>query len=249
MKAARTKIVCITAYDLPSASIADSAGVDVVLVGDSLGNAVLGYGNTLAVSLEEMEHHTRAARKGVEHALLVADLPFGSYQGSVQQAVDSAVRLAKAGAEAVKLEGAYTEEIKAICKAGIPVMGHTGLTPQSLHSYGGYKVQGRGDDAQRVTEDAQAIQDAGAFAIVLELIPSELARTLSSSLDIPTIGIGAGPLCDGEVQVYNDLVGLSPDTYKHSKQYVNARQLFIDLLTIYSEEVRERKFPTEDNSF
>lgn len=241
--------MCITAYDVSSASISDAAGVDIVLVGDSLGNSVLGYENTLPVSLEEIEHHTRAVRHGVKDALLIADLPFGSYQSSVSQAVESAIRLVKAGAEAVKLEGAYVDEIKAICKAGIPVMGHVGMTPQSVNAFGGFKVQGRGESADVVREAATAIQDAGAFSIVLELLPAEFARTLTTGLHIPTIGIGAGPFCDGEIQVYNDLVGFSTEVFKHSKQYLQGRQLFIDILSIYTQDVRERKFPTEENSF
>lgn len=243
------RIVCVTAYDFPSATIADAAGVDLILVGDSLGNTVLGYENTLPVSLDEIEHHTKAVRRGVKDALLVADLPFGSYQTSVEQAVESSIRLVKAGAEAVKLEGAYSDQIKAIVRAGVPVMGHVGMTPQSVNAFGGFKVQGKGDGATAVREAACQVQEAGAFSIVLELIPHGLARTISSELDIPTIGIGAGPHCDGEIQVYNDLVGLSSETFRHAKRYADARNEFIAGLTAYAREVREKQFPTEDNSF
>jgi 3-methyl-2-oxobutanoate hydroxymethyltransferase len=249
MKAKGERIVCLTAYDFPSASIADSAGVDLVLVGDSLGNAVLGYKDTLPVTLEDMEHHTRAARHGVVDALFVADLPFGSYQSSPSVAVESAVRLVKAGAEAVKLEGAYTDAIKAICKAGIPVMGHVGMTPQSVNAFGGFKVQGRGEDAKEVREAACCVQESGAFAIVLELMPSSLARHITTDLEIPTIGIGAGVHCDGEIQVFNDVTGLSPEVFKHARDYVGARSLMADGLKRYADDVRSRSFPGEENSF
>jgi 3-methyl-2-oxobutanoate hydroxymethyltransferase len=249
MKAKGQRIVCVTAYDYPSASVADASGVDLVLVGDSLGNVVLGYENTIPVSLEEMEHHTRAARRGVKEALFVADLPFGSYQSSVALAVESSVRLMKAGAEAVKLEGAYTDAIRAIVKAGIPVMGHVGMTPQSVNAFGGFRVQGKGEDGKAVREAACCVQEAGAFAIVLELMPATLARQITSDLEIPTIGIGAGPDCDGEIQVFHDVMGLSPEVFRHSKDYVGARSLMSDGLRRYAEEVRGRKFPTEENSF
>jgi 3-methyl-2-oxobutanoate hydroxymethyltransferase len=249
MKAKGERIVCLTAYDFPSASIADAAGVDLVLVGDSLGNAVLGYKDTLPVTLEDMEHHTRAARRGVVDALFVADLPFGSYQASPSVAVESAVRLVKAGAEAVKLEGAYTEAIKAICKAGIPVMGHVGMTPQSVNAFGGFKVQGRGEDSKEVREAACCVQEAGAFSIVLELMPSSLARQITTDLEIPTIGIGAGVDCDGEIQVFNDVTGLSAEVFKHARDYVGARSLMADGLKRYADDVRSRTFPGEENSF
>lgn len=249
MKAKGQRIVSVTAYDYPSASIADACDVDLILVGDSLGNVVLGYENTIPVTLEEMEHHTRAVRRGVKEALLVADLPFGSYNSSVQQAVDSSVRLMKAGAEAVKLEGPYTEAIRAVTKAGIPVMGHVGMTPQSVNKFGGFKVQGKGESAQAVREAACQIEDAGAFSIVLELVPADLAMTITKSLSIPTIGIGAGPHCDGEVQVFHDVMGLSEQVFKHAKDYVNARSLMVEGLRKYTDEVRNNKFPTEENSF
>ncbi len=249
MKAKGERIVCLTAYDFPSGQIADEAGVDLVLVGDSLGNSVLGYENTLPVTMEEIEHHTRACRRGVSGALFVVDLPFGSYQSSVALAVESSVRLMKAGAEAVKLEGAYTEAIAAIVRAGIPVMGHVGMTPQSVNAFGGFKVQGRGEDSTVVREAACCVQEAGAFAIVLELMPASLASVITSSLEIPTIGIGAGVGCDGEIQVFNDVVGLSPEVYKHSRDYVGGRELFVEGLKRYAADVRSRAFPGEENSF
>ncbi len=249
MKVKGERVVCITAYDFPSAAIADASGVDLILVGDSLGNVVLGYENTLPVTLEQIEHHTRAARRGVRDALFVADLPFGSYQASVAQAVESSVRLMKAGAEAVKLEGSYTDAIRAIVRAGIPVMGHVGMTPQSVNAFGGFKVQGRGEDATSVREAACCVQESGAFAIVLELMPAALARQITSDLEIPTVGIGAGVDCDGEIQVFHDVMGLSPEVFKHSKDYVGARSLMIDGVQRYASDVRTRKFPTEENSF
>lgn len=249
MKAKGERIACLTAYDFPTAAIADASGADLVLVGDSLGNVVLGYENTIPVTLEEMEHHTRAARRGVRDALFVSDLPFGSYGGSVAQCVDSAVRLMKAGAEAVKLEGSYVDEIRALVKAGIPVMGHVGMTPQSVNAFGGFRVQGRGEDSTVVREAACCVQEAGAFAIVLELMPAPLAATITSSLEIPTIGIGAGPDCDGEIQVFHDVAGLSSEVFKHSRDYVGARSAMVEGLTKYVSDVREKKFPTEENSF
>ncbi|MEX2243963.1 MAG: 3-methyl-2-oxobutanoate hydroxymethyltransferase [Fimbriimonadaceae bacterium] len=249
MKAKGERIVCVTAYDFPSGAIADASGVDLVLVGDSLGNVVLGYENTLPVTLEEMEHHTRATRRGVRDALFVADLPFGSYQSSVSLAVESAVRLMKAGAEAVKLEGAYVEAIRGIVRAGIPVMGHVGMTPQSVNAFGGFKVQGKGEDSAHVREAACQTQEAGAFAIVLELMPAALAQKITQDLEIPTIGIGAGPHCDGEIQVFHDVMGLSADVYKHSRDYVGARALMTDGLSRYAADVRAREFPADENSF
>ncbi len=249
MKPKGEKIVSVTAYDFTSGAIADSCDVDFILVGDSLGNVVLGYDTTIPVTLEDIEHHTRAVRRAVKNALLIADLPFGSYQVSPEKAVESAIRLVKAGAEAVKLEGAYTDAISAITKAGIPVMGHVGLTPQSIHSFGGFRVQGRGSKAEVVEGMACATQEAGAFAIVLELIPAELGRHITEALEIPTIGIGAGPHCDGQIQVFHDIMGLSPELFKHSKDYVGARGLMSSGLDEYAKEVRAGKFPSEENSF
>ena len=249
MREAGEKIVVVTAYDAPSASMVDAAGIDVLLVGDSVGNTVLGFDTTIPVDLSDIVHHVKAVRKGLKRALLVADLPFGSYQISVEQAIESAFALMKAGAEAVKLEGTYTEAISAIVRAGIPVMGHVGLTPQSFHQIGGYRVQGKGDQGEVVLDQAMQIEKAGAFGIVLELIPAVLAAKITENLRIPTIGIGAGVDCSGEVQVWHDLIGLSPSLMKHSKRYVSGRDLIIEALSHYREDVKSGKFPAEENSF
>ena len=249
MKAKGELIVSVTAYDVTSGAIADASGVDLILVGDSLGNVVLGYDSTVGVTMADMVHHVRAARAGVRNALFIADLPFGSYQESPAQAVRSAVELMKAGAEGVKLEGAYVEQIAAITKAGIPVMGHVGLTPQSVHAFGGFKVQGKGLDGERIRGEACAIQDAGAFSIVLELMPAELAGRITAELDIPTIGIGAGPRCDGQIQVFHDIMGLSEHIFKHAKDFAQARAAMTKGMNQYSEEVRSGVFPSQDNSF
>lgn len=244
-----TPIVCVTAYDVLSGALCDQAGVDVVLVGDSVGNTVLGYSTTVPVTLEEMLHHVRAVRRGVEKALLIADLPFGTYEVSKEQALESSIALMKAGAEAVKLEGPYSDAIQHIVKAGIPVMGHVGMTPQSVHSFGGFRVQGRGDSGNQVLQDAQTVQDAGAFAVVLELIPGELAASITQSIEIPTIGIGAGSGCSGQIQVFHDIMGLSEKVHKHAKQYVNAREQMVKGLQTYGQEVRSGEFPTPENTF
>ncbi len=249
MKSEGKRIVCVTAYDAYFGSLMDEAGVDLVLVGDSLGNVLLGYDSTVPVSLEAMVYHTRATRRGVKRALLVGDMPFGSYQSSVSQAVDSAVALMKAGADAVKLEGAYTDEIRAITKAGIPVMGHLGMTPQSVNAFGGHKVQGRGESAKRLHQEAKAIEEAGVFAYVLELIPADLAKAITGQSGVPTIGIGAGPDCDGQVQVMHDLFGMSSRHFRHAKRYAEAHAMFIEGARAYADEVRGGAFPTSENSF
>jgi 3-methyl-2-oxobutanoate hydroxymethyltransferase len=243
------RIVCVTAYDTPSARMADAAGVDVILVGDSLGNAVLGYENTLPVTLEQMVHHTSAAAAGCEFALLVADLPFGTYQSSSGQAVDSAVALVKAGAEAVKLEGSYTEAIEAIVRAGIPVMGHVGMTPQSVNAFGGFRVQGRGDRAELVVQAAKAVEEAGVFSMVLEVIPGVVAKRVTASVGVPTIGIGAGLDCDGEIQVWHDVLGISTESFKHAKPFLEGNRLITEALKSYAEAVRNRTFPGDENTF
>ena len=249
MKAQGEPIVCLTAYDFTTASIADEAGVDMVLVGDSLGNVVLGYDTTVPVTLAQMVHHTLAARRGVKRALFMSDLPFGSYQASVSEAVGAAVELAKAGAEAVKLEGAYLEEIRAIVKAGLPVMGHLGMTPQSVNAFGGHKVQGKGSSASVLIDDARRLEDAGCFSMVLELIPSSLAQQITEAVSIPTIGIGAGVGCDGQIQVFHDVTGLSGQTFKHAKPYLAARELIVSGLRDYACEVRNKSFPDSEHSF
>lgn len=244
----QSRVVCLTAYDVMSAQIADLAEVDLVLVGDSLGNVILGQQTTVQVTLAEVEHHVRAVRNGLQNALLIADLPFGSYQSSVAQAVDSAVVLMKAGAEGVKLEGDYPEAVAALVKAGIPTMGHVGFTPQSVNGFGGFKVQGR-DNGDEVLAMAKRLSDAGAFGIVLELIPAELSKRITGAIDAITIGIGAGIECDGEIQVWHDVLGLSAHKFKHATAFVDGREMFTKALKNYSEAVRNRTFPSEENSF
>jgi 3-methyl-2-oxobutanoate hydroxymethyltransferase len=241
--------VCVTAYDVLSGALCDQAGVDVVLVGDSVGNTVLGYTTTVPVTLDEMLHHVRAVRRGVEKALLVADLPFGTYEVSKEQALESSIALMKAGAEAVKLEGPYSDAIRHIVKAGIPVMGHVGMTPQSVHSFGGFRVQGRGESGNQVLEDAKVVEEAGAFAVVLELIPGELAAQITDALKIPTIGIGAGNGCSGQIQVFHDIMGLSEKVHKHAKLYAHAREQMANGLAAYAQEVRSGEFPRPENTF
>jgi len=249
MRAQGKPIVCVTAYDATFGAIADESGADLILVGDSLGNVLYGYESTISVSLEQMIWHTRATRAGVKRALLVADLPFGSYQSSIAQAVESSVALMKAGAEAVKLEGVYTEAIDAILRAGIPVMGHVGMTPQSVHRFGGFRVQGKGDHGSEILKDAQDVDQAGVFATVLELIPAALAATITAEVSNPTIGIGAGEGCSGQIQVLHDVLGLGTTTMRHAKAFVGGRTLMVDALKAYGEEVRAHQFPTPEQSF
>jgi 3-methyl-2-oxobutanoate hydroxymethyltransferase len=249
MKQKGEKIVCLTAYDAPFAALVDRAGVDLVLVGDSVGNVVLGYDSTLGVTLEHMVHHTKAVRAGVRHALLVGDLPFGSYQESPEQAVRSAVALVRAGAEAVKLEGLYEEAVAAIVRAGIPVMGHLGMTPQSVHQFGGFRVQGKGEEGEAVVDAAKALEAAGAFSIVLELIPASLSRRVTGAVSIPTIGIGAGEGCDGQIQVLHDVLGFGEGRFRHAKRYVEGASLLGEAIARYAQEVRGGTFPEEEHSF
>lgn len=252
MKVQGKRIVAITAYDAPSARLADEADVDVVLVGDSVANTMLGYETTLPLSLQEILHHLRAVRKGLKRALLVADMPFLSYGVSVEDSVYHAGELMQAGAEAVKVEGAtesVLEAIRAMVAIGIPVMAHLGLTPQSIYQFGGYRVQGRGAEGGQLLEWAKAVQSAGAFAVVLEVIPRTLAKRITESLTIPTIGIGAGPDCDGEIQVWHDILGLSEQQFKHTRAYVNLRKQIRNALQQYAHDVRERRFPTDEQSF
>jgi 3-methyl-2-oxobutanoate hydroxymethyltransferase len=248
MMDAGEKIVCITAYDYTSALLCESAGVDVVLVGDSLGNVIQGHSTTVPVTLEEMVYHTKCVRRGLSSPLLVADLPFGSYNVSVEQAVSSAIELMKVGADAVKLEGDYTDEIRAIVKAGIPVMGHVGFTPQSINEFGGHKVQGRGEGAEVVLREAASIQAAGAFGIVLEMIPEKVSQRITESLSIPTIGIGAGVHCDGQIQVWHDVFGLSARKLKHAEWFAKGQEVFGAALTEYISSTKSGKFPTSENS-
>lgn len=248
LKAAGTPIVCVTAYDQLTATLAERAEVDLVLVGDSLGNVVQGKPTTLPVTMAEMVYHTEIVARLTQRALVVADLPFGSYGGDPSVAFENAVALMKAGAQAVKLEGPYTELIQSLVAAGIPVMGHLGFTPQSVHAFGGFRVQGRGEDGDRIAGEAQAIQDAGAFALVLELMPASVAASITSQLDIPTIGIGAGVGCDGQIQVIHDALGLAHFKPKHAKTFVNGLELLGEGLKGYSQEVRARTFPTDEHS-
>lgn len=250
MKEQGEPISMVTAYDYPTALIADKAGIDVVLVGDSVANNVLGYESTLPVTLEEMLHHSRAVRRGIKRALLVGDMPFLSYQVSVEQAIESAGRFLKeAGAEAVKLEGGeeVADRVEALDEMGIPVMGHIGLLPQRVSQTGGYRVQGRQEaQARRILNDAKVLEEAGAFSLILELIPWQLAKLVTESVKIPTIGIGAGPYCDGQVLVFHDLVGLSEHKLKLAKRYAEVGEIIEKALRQYNEDVKQKRFPTVD---
>ncbi|HVT11340.1 MAG TPA: 3-methyl-2-oxobutanoate hydroxymethyltransferase [Fimbriimonadaceae bacterium] len=249
MKQRSEKIVCVTAYDAYFGRLMDEAGVDLVLVGDSLGNVLLGYETTVPVSLAAMIHHTAAVRPGVHRAMLVADMPFGSYQSSVAQCVDSAVALMKAGAEGVKLEGEYCDEIAALVKAGIPVLGHLGMTPQSVNVFGGPKVQGKGVAGKALIEAAKRLEEAGAFGIVLELIPGDLASDITAEIGIPTIGIGAGRCCDGQIQVMHDILGMSNTHFKHARRFVEGEELLLRGIRDYAAAVRSKDFPGDENTF
>jgi 3-methyl-2-oxobutanoate hydroxymethyltransferase len=246
----------VTAYDATFASIVDSGGVDLILVGDSVATVLQGQKNTLGVTMEHMEYHVQMVASARPLALIVGDLPFGSYQSSVTDAVHNSVRLIKAGAEIVKLEGGVhvAAQISAISNADIPVMGHIGLTPQSYHRMGGNKIQGRtdGDRAgskDRLLEDALAVQESGACAVVIEGVPSDLAKTITETLTIPTIGIGAGTHCDGQVLVMHDLLGLSPRTFTFAKPYVQLREQAQQAVAQYVSEVQSGIWPDTDHSF
>lgn len=246
------KVVMLTAYDYRQARLVDAAGADITLVGDSLAMVVLGYQDTLSVTMEEMLHHVKAVRRGTEHALLVADMPFGSFHLGTAATIANAVRFVKeGGAQGVKIEGPRAELVRALVDAEIPVMAHLGLTPQSVHRFGGYKVQGKGQEAaDRLLQDAAELEAAGAFSLVLECVPSELAREVSAQLLIPTIGIGAGPHCDGQVLVYHDLLGfedrLAP---KFVRRYAELGTLTKEALERYADDVRNGAFPAEEESF
>jgi 3-methyl-2-oxobutanoate hydroxymethyltransferase len=251
---APAKIACLTAYDYPTARLLDEAGVDVLLVGDSLGMVVLGYDSTLPVTMEEMLHCTRSVRRGTRHALLVADMPYGSYHDDPAAAVRNAVRFVKeAGAESVKVEGGERrmDLIARIVDAEIPVMGHIGLTPQSVNAFGGFRVQGKTEAAgEQILRDARAVEAAGAFSIVLESIPRELAARVTAELKIPTIGIGAGPDCDGQVLVIHDLVGLSfGHKPRFARQYANVGEIVSRAAADYCRDVRQGSFPSDEESY
>jgi len=254
MKAEGRKITMLTSYDYPFTQIMDAAGVDILLVGDSAGNVVSGYENTLPVTMEEMLLHTRAVTRGAKRALVVGDMPFMSYQVSIEEARRNAGRFVKEGrAEAVKLEGGLTMEkvIRSIVDIDIPVMGHIGLTPQSVHRMGGYKVQGREEKQRRqLLADAKAVENAGAFAVVMESIPSDLGKEITASLSIPTIGIGAGVDCDGQVLVVHDLLGLlGKFRPKFVKQYVDLKEVIDRAVKSYIEEVRTGQFPGKEHTY
>ena len=254
MKERGEKIAMLTAYDYPTARLLDEAGVPIILVGDSLGMVVLGYDSTLPVTMADMIHHTKAVARGVQRAHVVADLPFMSYQTGPEDALRNAGRLMQeGGAQSVKLEGGVSvaETVRRIVEAGIPVMGHLGLTPQSLHQLGGYKIQGKTPAAAaKLLDDAQALEEAGAYAVVLEGIPAPLAARVTERLRVPTIGIGAGPHCDGQVQVLHDMLGLYPEFVpKHAKQYAQLAEEIGRAVGQYMAEVSEGRFPTRKESF
>jgi 3-methyl-2-oxobutanoate hydroxymethyltransferase len=247
------RMAMLTAYDYPSARLVAEAGVDLILVGDSLGMVVLGYDSTTPVTMDDMVHHTRAARRGAPEAFLIADLPFLSY-GTFEQALENSARLMKdAGADSVKLEGGVEVApiVQALVRAGVPVLGHVGLTPQTASSLGGYKLQGKDEaNARRILEGAQALDLAGCWGVVLELVPAQLARLVTERIAIPTIGIGAGPHCDGQVLVFHDLVGLfSGFTPTFVKRYAEAGTAIREAVARYAEEVRGGVFPAEKQSF
>jgi 3-methyl-2-oxobutanoate hydroxymethyltransferase len=247
------RLVVVTAYDALFARIIEQAGLEIMLVGDSLGVVVQGKPNTLSVTMEDMVYHTGMVAKGAQRSFVISDMPFMSYQAGVEEAVRNAGRLLQAGAAAVKLEGGgvVSDQVRAISRLGIPVMGHLGMTPQSVHQYGGYKVQGKGKErADSLVADAQALEEAGAFSVVLEAIPAALARRVTESLSIPTIGIGAGPYCDGQVLVLYDLLGLFDDFMpKFVRPYAHLKADALQALRRYKEEVEQQKFPSESESY
>ena len=248
------KLTMLTAYDYSTAKLIDEAGINSILVGDSLGMVCLGYEDTLSVTMEDMIHHTRAVTRGAKNALVVADMPFMSYQTSVYDAVVNAGRLMKEGrAQAVKLEGGkeVVEQIRAIVNASIPVVAHIGLTPQSINAFGGFKVQGKSEEAaKRLLEEAKAVEEAGAFAVVLECVPAKLAEFISKQISIPTIGIGAGAGCDGQVLVYQDMLGMYSDFVpKFVKQYAKVGEVMKKAFEEYIKEVKDGVFPEEKHTF
>jgi len=253
MKSKKEKIVMLTAYDYSTAKLVDEAGIPLILVGDSLGMVMLGYESTIPVTMEEMIHHTKAVVRGTKQALVIGDMPFMTYHTNTADALRNAARfIQEGGAQAVKLEGGVTvaETVKRIVECGIPVMGHIGLTPQSVHQLGGHRVQGKTPEAaERLLNDARALEQAGAFAVVLELVPAPLSKLISQKLTIPTIGIGAGPDCDGQVQVISDLLGLFSDFVpKHAKQFAKLSGEIKSALADYVNEVKAGKFPAAEHS-
>ncbi|HXL80244.1 MAG TPA: 3-methyl-2-oxobutanoate hydroxymethyltransferase [Pyrinomonadaceae bacterium] len=248
------RLVCLTAYDYPTARIVDEAGIDIILVGDSLGNVVLGYGNTVPVTLDEILIHLKAVRRAVQRALLVADMPYGSFHTGADDAVRNALRLVKeGGAEAVKLEGGHkrVQLVKRLVDEEIAVMGHIGLTPQSINKLGAYRVQGKtAVGARQLIDDARALEDAGAFAIVLEVVPREIAKMITESVGIPTIGIGAGVHCDIQVLVIHDMLGLSfGKLARFVRPYANLHEVITDAVSRYADDVRSGVYPSADESY
>jgi 3-methyl-2-oxobutanoate hydroxymethyltransferase len=240
----------LTAYDHPTAGILDAAGVPVLLVGDSLGRNVLGYVNELPVTMEEMLHHVKAVARGSKHAMVVGDMPFMSFQASLEEGVRNAGRLIKeGGAHAVKIEGLQLDLVHRLTEIGIPVMAHVGLTPQSVHGLGGYKVQGRGEAAQKVLEQAHQLEKAGAFAVVLEALPTDLASDITAGLQIPTIGIGAGSGTDAQVLVIHDLLGITEKPPKFAKAYADARGVITEAVESFQRDVGSGVFPDRDHSY
>lgn len=253
MKKEGEKITILTAYDFPTAKIMEKTEIDAVLVGDSVGNTVLGYKNTIPVSMEEMLHHTKAVSRGLENPLLVGDMPFLSYQASIEDAVRNSGRFIKeADAEAVKIEGGseFLEQIEKIIDTGIPVMGHLGLTPQRIHQFGGYQPRGRTiQEAKKIYEDAKKLEEIGVFSIVLESIPRNLARKITEEVDVPTIGIGAGSDCDGQVLVFHDLLGWTEFSPKFLKRYADLISIIEEAVKDFQKEVRSGEFPDSEHSY
>jgi 3-methyl-2-oxobutanoate hydroxymethyltransferase len=254
MKDRGERVVMVAAYDFPTARMVDDVGIDAVVVGDSVGDVILGYRDTLSVTMDEMIHHTKAVARGVKRALVIGDMPFMSYQASTEDAIRNAGRFLKEGhAEAVKVEGGRSmiKKIEAIIQSGVPVVGHLGLTPQWYHQFGGFRVRGRTEyTARAIIEDAQRLERAGVFSIVLECVPWQLAKLVTEKVEVPTIGIGAGPYCDGQVLVLHDLLGLTgPDVPKFVKRYAKLDDVVKKVLTDFKRDVKTGKFPTLEHSY
>ena len=244
------RFACLTSYDALTAEIFDQAGIEVILVGDSASNTVLANDGTVPITLDEMLIFGRAVTRSAKSALVVLDMPFGSYEISTTQALENGIRAMKeSGVAALKIEGARTEQIRALVDAGIPVMGHVGFTPQSVHALGGFKVQGRGEAADKILQDCLAIQEAGAFAVVLEMVPAELAARITKELTIPTIGIGAGNQTDAQILVWTDFAGLGEKSPSFAKQYLNMRASLMDAAQSYRAEIQSGEFPAADKNF
>ena len=252
MKAAGKKITMLTAYDTPTAKILDEAGIDIVLIGDSVGDNVLGYENTIPVTMEEMLHHTKAVARGVSRAMIISDMPFMSFQLGAADALRNASRFMKeAGADGVKIEGiTYLDAIKMMVEAGIPVMGHLGFTPQSVNQLGGYRVQGKtAIEAKDIIDNAKKLEKAGVFSIVLEMVPAAVGEKVSTAVQIPVIGCGAGPDCDGQVLVINDILGITEESPKFAKKFADIRSETKKAVANYIADVRGKRFPGKEHSF